>query len=117
MAGMTKREQYRAYVEQWRRAGPELERVRAEELRRYRYDPADADAVIEMGDSCVGPPRLTSGLVEMQRLFMKAARRQGLLPALVREEGAVYSLDDAGVRNAAPKGGMTNPSRTPPKPH
>ena len=90
MARMTQREQYRAYVEQWRRAGPELERIHAEELRRYRYDPADADALLEMGDHYDGPPRLTSGLVEMQRLFMKAARKKGMLPAVVREPSARY---------------------------
>ncbi len=79
MARMTKREQYQAYIEQWRHAGPELERFRAEELRRYRYNPADADSVLEMGDHYDGPPRVADGLVEMQRLFMKAARKQGLI--------------------------------------
>lgn len=91
MARMSKREQYRAYVEQWRRAGPELERFHAEELRRYGYDPADADAALKLGDAYDGPPRLTSGLVEMQRLFMELARSQGLLPAAaVREDSATY---------------------------
>jgi hypothetical protein len=85
MAQMSKREQYRAYVEQWRRAGPALERIHAEELRRYRYDPADADTVLELGDNYDGPARETSGLVEMQRLFMKAARKQGRLPYVVHE--------------------------------
>ncbi len=92
MARMSKKEQYRAYVEQWRRAGPELERIHAEELRRYRYDPADADTVLEMGDNYDGPPRKTSGLVEMQRLFMKAARKQGRLPYVVRETSGGYSV-------------------------
>ena len=88
---MSKREQYRAYVEQWRRAGPELARFHAEELRRYRYDPADADAVLELGDAYDGAPRLADGLVEMQRWFMKLARKQGLLPAsAVREDSAPY---------------------------
>ncbi len=93
MAQMSKREQYRAYVEQWRRAGPELERIHAEELRRYRYDPADADTVLGLGDNYDGPPRETSGLVEMQRLFMKAARKQGLLPTVVRESPGDYASD------------------------
>ncbi len=93
MARMTKREQCRAYVEQWRRAGSELERFHAEELRRRRYDPSDADAVLEMGDFFNGPPRLGSGLVEMQALFMKAARKQGLLPTVVRETPGAYSCD------------------------
>ena len=91
MARMSKREQYRAYVEQWRRTGPGLERLHAEELRRYRYDPADADAVLELGDAYDGPPRFASGLVEMQRCFMRLARKQGLLPAsAVREDSAAY---------------------------
>jgi hypothetical protein len=100
MARMTKREQYRAYVEQWRRAGPELERFHAEELRRYRYDPADADTALEMGDYYDGPPRLTSGMIEMQRKFMELARKQGLLPA-VREESAVYGSPLVCYNNAA----------------
>ncbi len=92
MARMNRKEQYRAYVEQWRRAGPELERIHAEELRRYHYDPADADTVLEMGDNYDGPPRVTSGLIEMQRLFMKAARKQGRLPYVVRETPNGYSV-------------------------
>ncbi|OGV65461.1 MAG: hypothetical protein A3K19_10255 [Lentisphaerae bacterium RIFOXYB12_FULL_65_16] len=95
MARMSLREQYRAYVEQWRRAGPELEKFHAEELRRSRYSPADADALLELGDRYDGPPRLASGLVEMQRLFMKAARQQGLLPAEVRESPPAYGSTDA----------------------
>ncbi|MBN1671755.1 MAG: hypothetical protein JXR37_12010 [Kiritimatiellae bacterium] len=78
---MSDRYQYRAYVEQWRRAGLELERIHAEELRRYRYDPADVDAAFEMGDSYTGPPRFAAGLVEMQRLLKELARRQGFLAA------------------------------------
>ena len=50
MARLTRKEQYLACIEQWRRAGPELERIRAEELRRYRYSSADADTVLEIGD-------------------------------------------------------------------
>ena len=93
MAGMTQREQDRAIVEQWRRAGPALERVHAEELRRYRYRPADADAVLDIGHRFAGPPRQTSGLVEMQRLFMKGARL-GILPAVVRETPAPYGRQE-----------------------
>lgn len=103
MARISKREQYRAYVEQWRRTGPELERFHAEALRQYRYDSSDADTVLEMGDLCDGPPRLTSGLVEMQRLFMKAALRLGLLPSVVRETPGGYSICGAGVLPAKSK--------------
>jgi hypothetical protein len=97
MARMTKREQYRAYVEQWRRAGPELERIRREELRAYRYDSKDAETLLEIADDYDGPPRLTSGLVEMQSGFMKFAQKKRLLPARVREE--LVSYDVGGVAN------------------
>lgn len=103
MARLSKREQYRLFVEKWRHAGPELERIRHEELRAYRYDPVDADSLLEMGDRYDGPPRLTSGLVEMQRLFMKAARQQGLLPG-VQEESEAYD-------SARRKGKPTQPTR------
>jgi hypothetical protein len=92
MAKMSRKEQYRAYVEQWRRTGPELERIHVEELRRYHYDPADADMVLEMGDNYDGPPRVTSGLAEMQRLFMKAARKQWRSPYTMRETPGGYSV-------------------------
>jgi hypothetical protein len=94
MARMTKA-QYRAYAEQWRKTGAELERVHTAELRRRRYDPCDADALLELGDHYQGPPRTTSGLVEMQKWFMKLAEKQGLLPARarVREEGAGYAAN------------------------
>ncbi len=104
---MNRKDQYRAYVEQWRRTGPELERIHAQELRRYCYDPADADALLEMGDNDDGPPRLTSGLVEMQRLFVQAAQRKGLLPTVVREAPGEYCCDSGravpdGVNDACP---------------
>jgi hypothetical protein len=66
-------EEAREYVERWRKAGPELEKVRREELRRM----SDADALklvkvlLEVGSrSC--ECRATSGLVEQQRIFRKA---------------------------------------------
>lgn len=89
MSQMT-REQTRAFVEQWKRAGPELERIHWEELRQYRYNPSDADAILSLGDSYDGPERVTSGLVEMQRWFMKFAEQQGLRPRTVREKPATY---------------------------
>ncbi len=95
MTRIQEEEQWKQYAEQWRRAGPELERIHWEELRAYQYKPEDADALLEIGDRFGGPPRLTSGLVEMQRLFMKMARQQGLLPAEVREENASYGSENA----------------------
>ncbi|MDA0323616.1 MAG: hypothetical protein O2923_13005 [Verrucomicrobia bacterium] len=66
--------QQKAVVEQWRRAAPALAEARRKELARWQYDWTTVDALLEMGDRC-GETRPTSGLIEMQRLFMKAALR------------------------------------------
>ena len=60
----------RQWVEHWRKAGPELERIRRKELRRFRHEEnvTAIDALLELGTR-MGPPRTTSGMVEMQRLF------------------------------------------------
>ena len=67
----------RRWVKTWQQAGPQLERVRREELRRL--DPQRAIAILcgEV-DYTVPPraPRPTSGLVEQQRWFMKMASRR-----------------------------------------
>lgn len=89
MKRLTK-EQQRHLVKIWQTAGPELERIRREELRGLPYKWEDVDMLLDMGDYYDGPPRLTSGLVEMQRLFMNAARKQGLLPSVVREVPAAH---------------------------
>lgn len=85
------REQYRRFVENWRRAGPELERIRRDELRAKdtRKDVAGMDALADVGLR-FGKPRETSGLVEMQRWFMEFARRQGLVPPAVAETPGKY---------------------------
>lgn len=60
----------------WKDAGPALEHVRRQELRRL--DPERAIALLcGPSDYRVPPrsPRPTSGLVEQQRWFMKAAGR------------------------------------------
>jgi hypothetical protein len=67
----------RAWAENWKRAGKELERIERAELRRL-----DGYKAIELlchdADYTVPPlaPLPTSGLVEQQRLFMKAGRRR-----------------------------------------
>ena len=67
--------QGKIWVEAWRRAGPELEQLRRDELRRL-----DGYRAIELlcgpADYRVAPraPKPTSGLVEQQYWFMKAAR-------------------------------------------
>jgi len=66
----------RRWVAAWEQAGPELEKLRREELRRL-----DAYKAIEL---LCGPadyrspprePKPTSGLIEQQRWFKKAAGR------------------------------------------
>ncbi len=61
------------WVETWRKAGIELERIRVAELRTL-----DARAAIALlcgpPGAPVPPPRPDSGLIEQQRWFMKAAR-------------------------------------------
>jgi len=64
-------------VKTWQQAGPRLERVRREELRRL--DPRQAIALLcGEADYTVPPraPRPTSGLVEQQSWFMKMASRR-----------------------------------------
>ena len=64
------------WVRTWQAAAPILEHVRRQELRRL--DPEHAIALLcGPADYRVAPraPRPTSGLVEQQRWFMKAARR------------------------------------------
>ena len=67
----------RRWVKTWQQAGPKLERVRREELRRL--DPQRAISLLcGEADYTVPPraPRPTSGLVEQQRWFMKMASRR-----------------------------------------
>ena len=76
MKNLTHDEQ-RNLVRQWDAAGRELERIRRDALRGMAYNWTDVDALLELGDRYDGPPRTTSGLVEMQRFLMKAADRHG----------------------------------------
>ena len=71
MTGPTWEEQ-RALVRTMEKTGRELERIRREALRGMPYRWEDVDTLLELGDRYDGPPRLTSGLIEMQRIFMKA---------------------------------------------
>lgn len=67
------REEQRQLVIQWEETGRMLEQLRDENLRGKPYDWKEVDALLSLGESYDGPPRLTSGLQEQQRLFMKAA--------------------------------------------
>ncbi len=66
----------RRWVEAWKKAGPELERLRREELRGL--DPLGAIAMLcGPADYHVPPraPKPSSGLTEQQRLFAKMRRK------------------------------------------
>jgi len=66
------KEQLRIWVESWKKTGPELERMRHEEIRN-----ADTREAIESLDSAFKsallhfPPVPDSGLVEQQKLFLR----------------------------------------------
>jgi hypothetical protein len=64
------------WVRTWQKAGPELERLRREELRRLEPD-RSIELLCGPADYTVPPraPKPTSGLVEQQRWFMKAYHR------------------------------------------
>ena len=65
----------KAWVEHWVRLGPKLEEIRRHELRIFNYEEhfEAVDALLQIGCQ-FARPRLTSGLVEQQRLFKKARR-------------------------------------------
>lgn len=67
--------QARRWVQTWKEAGPELERIRREELRTLDVFRAIAN-LCGPADYTVPPraPKPTSGLEEQQRLFMKLRR-------------------------------------------
>jgi hypothetical protein len=65
----------RRWVAAWRAAGPELDRIRRDELRRV--DPFKAIALLcGPGDYRIPPraPKPVSGLVEQQRWFARLRR-------------------------------------------
>ena len=72
MKDQADKEQVREWVETWRRAGPELERIRREEIRATDTMgglEAFKGLVRRALDDC--PPRATSGLVEQQAIFSR----------------------------------------------
>lgn len=79
VATLSEKEQMRAWVENWQRVGPELERIKKEELRAMTEKEGISRALRVM-DARVEPRwraperRHHSGLIEQQRLFMKLAR-------------------------------------------
>ena len=66
------------WVDTWKRAGPALEAVKRRELRFYDYDINRALMDDMLQWACDHRRiRLTSGLVEQQRIFMKMREGQG----------------------------------------
>lgn len=76
-----KHDSLRSYAEIWQRAGPELDAIRRKELADFDHTSnwRLIDSLLDAGMK-FARPRPTSGLVEMQKWFMKLAERQGLRP-------------------------------------
>jgi hypothetical protein len=74
------RAQMKRWVDIWKKAGPELEKIRFEEVRN-----ADTQRSVRAlkGMALMSlpnhPPKATSGLVEQQRWFRIIAVREGLI--------------------------------------
>jgi hypothetical protein len=71
--------QMEKWVTTWRRAGLTLHKIKRQELRAYDYE-KNRPIVDEMLQWAVdhGKVRLTSGLVEQQRLFMKMRGKEDI---------------------------------------
>jgi len=66
-------EEQRQLVRLWETTGRELDQLRRDELRGKAYNWEEVDTLLSLAEYYDGPPRLTSGLVEQQATFMKAA--------------------------------------------
>jgi hypothetical protein len=67
-------EQKKALVMQWKNAASELQKIKDKELSESTYDWRIVDALLEIGANS-GKSLKTSGLIEMQRLFMLMRNR------------------------------------------
>lgn len=75
IATLSEKEQMRAWVENWQRIGPELERIKKEELRAMTEEEAlsateivlDSEVDNYLPEWC----KTSSGLIEQQRYFRK----------------------------------------------
>lgn len=66
------KEKMRAWVNGWKEAGEAMEKLRREEIRSLNI----AETILSLNDASESalilyPPKPTSGLIEMQRVFMK----------------------------------------------
>lgn len=86
MSRMSKAD-WKKYSDQWKKAGPMLDRVKRRELKNLKYDFAAVDALLKIGDR-FGKSRPTSGMVEMQKGLKKLAELQGFLPE-VESDGKI----------------------------
>ncbi len=82
-------DEQRQLVRQWEKTGPLLERIRREALRDKPYDWREVDAVLELGFRDGIPTRSSEGIIEMQRWFMKAAKRNLNAPVSTDDAGSI----------------------------
>ncbi len=69
-------EEQREIVQQWEETGRELSRLRQEALRGLPYNWEDMDALLSLCDDFADVhSRKSSGLVEMQRWFMRGHKK------------------------------------------
>ena len=63
------------WVDTWKKTGPALEKIKQEELRNYDYEKNYKIIDDMLQYACENAEvRLTSGLVELQKFFMKFAK-------------------------------------------
>jgi len=74
VADSENRELLRRWIDAWKQAGPELERMRVADMRRQHL-PTTIPLLDELLRAALeaNPPVPTSGLVEMQRWFIRLA--------------------------------------------
>jgi len=75
---LSEKERMRLWVDTWRRVGPELERIKRNELRALSEEEGTRRAILVMDARAdfewESPrPHKLSGLIEQQRLFMRLA--------------------------------------------
>jgi hypothetical protein len=73
-----KKNTIKKWIKTWEKAGPALDEIRIKELRSKDYYEKNLKTLNEMLKYAHEhrTPRLTSGLVEQQKLFMKLHKKQ-----------------------------------------
>ncbi len=74
-----KREKMRKWVENWKETGKVLREIEIEEYRRSNI----GETILSLSDASEAallahPPKPSSGLIEMQRIFSKKTRKSNL---------------------------------------